>query len=277
MAETPAGHGQFFVKVSQDNIGNFSDMISGRKRKNSFDPVWEHLLVVPAGQYLFGGSLLLSAWDVFFQPEPAGQCLKVTTKILTEMLYEIKYERERNVFMEKKYNPYENVVKTIKNAAQMLDLPESDYIATMYPERELKVTFPGRMDDGSVRMFEGFRVQHSSSRGPCKGGIRFHQDVNEDEVRALAAWMTFKCAVVGIPYGGAKGGIKVDPRELSKMELERMTRRFTAMILPLIGPEQDIPAPDVNTNGEIMGWIMDTYSMLKGHAIPGVVTGNPLI
>lgn len=174
------------------------------------------------------------------------------------------------------YNPYENVLTTIRNAADLLQLEESDYIATMYPERELKVSFPVRMDDGSVKMFEGFRVQHSSSRGPCKGGIRFHQDVNDDEVRALSAWMTFKCAVVGIPYGGAKGGVKVDPNTLSIHELERLTRRYTAMIAPLIGPDQDIPAPDVNTNGQIMGWIMDTYSMLKGHAVPGVVTGKPL-
>ncbi len=174
------------------------------------------------------------------------------------------------------YNPYDNVLATIRNAAKVLELNESDYIATMYPERELKVSFPVRMDDGSVKVFEGYRVQHSSSRGPCKGGVRFHQDVNIDEVKALAAWMTFKCAVVGIPYGGAKGGIRVDPRTLSRRELERMTRRYTAMIAPLIGPDQDIPAPDVNTNGEIMAWMMDTYSMLKGHAVPGIVTGKPI-
>lgn len=174
------------------------------------------------------------------------------------------------------YNPYDNVVKTIRNAAEVLELDESDYIATMYPERELKVTFPVKMDDGTIKMFEGYRIQHSSFRGPCKGGIRFHQDVNADEVKALAAWMTFKCSVVGIPYGGAKGGIKVNPSTMSHAELERMTRRYTAMISPLIGPEKDIPAPDVNTNGEVMGWIMDTYSMLKGYAVPGVVTGKPL-
>jgi glutamate dehydrogenase (NAD(P)+) len=174
------------------------------------------------------------------------------------------------------YNPYDNVIATIKNAAVVLGLQEKDYAATMYPERELKVSFPVQMDDGSVRIFEGYRVQHSSSRGPCKGGLRFHQDVNSDEVKALAAWMTFKCAVVGIPYGGAKGAVKVDPSKLSRGELERLTRRYTAMILPLIGPERDIPAPDVNTNGEVMGWIMDTYSMLKGYAVPGVVTGKPL-
>lgn len=174
------------------------------------------------------------------------------------------------------YNPYDNVIATIKKAAGVLGLEESDYIATMYPERELKVAVPVRMDDGTVRVFEGYRIQHSSSRGPCKGGMRFHPDVDMDEVKALAAWMTFKCAVVGIPYGGAKGGVRVDPNELSRAELERLTRRYTAMIAPIIGPEKDIPAPDVNTNGEIMGWVMDTYSMLKGYAIPGVVTGKPL-
>ncbi|MDR1766225.1 MAG: Glu/Leu/Phe/Val dehydrogenase [Lachnospiraceae bacterium] len=174
------------------------------------------------------------------------------------------------------YNPYQNFTQTIDNAARVLGLDESDYIATKHCERELKVSFPVKMDDGSVQVFEGFRVQHSSSRGPCKGGIRYHQDVNQDEVKALAAWMTFKCAVAGIPYGGAKGGIKVDPSKLSRPELERLTRRYTAMIAPLIGPDMDIPAPDVNTNGEVMGWIMDTYSMLKGHCVPGVVTGKPL-
>jgi len=164
----------------------------------------------------------------------------------------------------------------IRDAGDRLGYKECDYIATMYPERELKVSFPVRMDDGTVKMFEGYRVQHSSSRGPCKGGIRYHPDSDENEVKALAAWMTFKCAVVGIPYGGAKGAVKVDPSTLSRNELERLTRRFTAMIAPMLGPERDIPAPDINTNGEIMGWIMDTYSMLKGYAIPGVVTGKPI-
>ena len=174
------------------------------------------------------------------------------------------------------YNPYDNVVSTVKTAAEILGYEEKDYINCLYPERELKVSIPVKMDDGSVKVFEGFRVQHSSVRGPCKGGIRFHQDVNIDEVKALAAWMTFKCAVVGLPYGGAKGGVKVDPSTLSIGEIERLTRRYTAMILPIIGPEKDIPAPDVNTNGQVMGWIMDTYSMLQGYAIPGVVTGKPI-
>jgi len=174
------------------------------------------------------------------------------------------------------YNPFDEVVATIKKAAAVLSLPEDDFATTMYPERELKVSIPIKMDDGSVRVFEGYRVQHSSVRGPCKGGIRYHQDVNIDEVKALAAWMTFKTAVVGIPYGGGKGGIKIDPSTLSPGELERLTRRFTAMIAPIIGPEKDIPAPDVNTNGTIMGWMMDTYSALRGYSVPGVVTGKPI-
>ena len=174
------------------------------------------------------------------------------------------------------YNPYDNVIATIRKAAGILGLEENDYVMSMYPERELKVSFPVRMDNGSVRVFEGYRVQHSSARGPCKGGLRFHQDTDENEVKALAAWMTFKCAVIGIPYGGAKGGIKVDPFTLSHAELERLTRRFTAMIAPIIGPERDIPAPDVNTNAEIMGWVVDTYSTLRGYSSPGVVTGKPV-
>ncbi|MDR1531427.1 MAG: Glu/Leu/Phe/Val dehydrogenase [Clostridiales bacterium] len=174
------------------------------------------------------------------------------------------------------YSSYENVVTTITNAAKTLNLSENEYISLIYPERELKVSFPVKMDDSTLRIFEGYRVQHSSFRGPCKGGIRFHPDSDIDEVKALAAWMTFKCAVAGIPYGGAKGAVKVDPSALSHDELERLTRRYTAMIAPIIGPERDIPAPDINTNGEVMGWIMDTYSMLKGYTVTGVVTGKPL-
>ena len=177
---------------------------------------------------------------------------------------------------EGKYNPYDNMLQTLEKAANLLELKEDDYEALKYPERELKVSIPIEMDNGSIKVFEGYRIQHSSSRGPCKGGIRYHEDVDMDEVKALAAWMTFKCAVVNIPYGGAKGGVKVNPRELSHQELKRLTRRYTAMILPLIGPERDIPAPDINTNAEIMGWIMDTYSMFKGYTVPGVVTGKPI-
>jgi glutamate dehydrogenase (NAD(P)+) len=178
--------------------------------------------------------------------------------------------------MSKSYNPYDDVLSILAKTAKMLGYEESDYEAIKYPERELKVSVPVTMDDGTVKIFEGFRVQHSTSRGPAKGGIRYHYNVNENEVKALAAWMTFKSAVVNIPYGGAKGGIVCDPSQLSTGELSRLTRRFTSMIAPIIGPEQDIPAPDVGTTPEIMGWIMDTYSMLKGHSIPGVVTGKPI-
>jgi glutamate dehydrogenase (NAD(P)+) len=132
------------------------------------------------------------------------------------------------------------------------------------------------MDDGSVRVFTGYRVHHNIVRGPAKGGIRYHQDVNLDEVKALAMWMTWKCAVVGIPYGGGKGGVAVDPKQLSKRELEGLTRRFTTELAVLIGPERDIPAPDVNTNAQVMAWMMDTYSMHVGYTVPGVVTGKPV-
>lgn len=177
---------------------------------------------------------------------------------------------------QKKYNPYDNMLAVLKQAADKLGLAPEDYVTLCYPERELKVSIPIKMDDGSIQVFEGYRVQHSSARGPCKGGIRFHQNADMDEVKALAAWMSFKCAVVNIPYGGAKGGIKVDPSKLSRDELIRLTRRYTTRILPIIGPDKDIPAPDVNTNGEVMAWIMDTYSMFQGHCVPGVVTGKPV-
>jgi len=184
--------------------------------------------------------------------------------------------QKEGMCMTENYNPYENMLNSLEKAAALLHLSENDYIVLKYPERELKVSIPVEMDDGRIEVFEGYRVQHSSSRGPCKGGLRFHPEVDNDEVKALAAWMTFKCAVVNIPYGGAKGAIKVDPHQLSRNELKRLTRRYTAMILPLIGPERDIPAPDVGTNAEVMGWIMDTYSMFKGFTVPGVVTGKPV-
>ena len=174
------------------------------------------------------------------------------------------------------YNPYDNVLAVVESAAQILGYDEPDYESLKYPERELKVSIPVVMDDGHVQVFEGYRVQHSTLRGPAKGGVRFHPSVNINEVKALAAWMTFKCAVVDIPYGGAKGGIVCDPSQLSEDELRKITRRYTTAIAPIIGPEQDIPAPDVGTNAQVMGWMMDTYSMLKGHCVPGVVTGKPL-
>ena len=178
--------------------------------------------------------------------------------------------------MEKTYNPYDNVLKVVSDAAEILGYSDSDIDAIKFPERELKVAIPVRMDDGTTKVFEGYRIQHSTSRGPAKGGIRFHPAVNLDEVKALAAWMTFKCAVVNIPYGGGKGGVVCDPNTLSENEIRGITRRFTAAIAPLIGPEQDIPAPDVGTNAAVMGWMMDTYSMLKGHCVHGVVTGKPI-
>ncbi len=174
------------------------------------------------------------------------------------------------------YNPYDNVLATLESAAKVLGYESSEYEVLKYPERTLRVAVPVRMDDGSVKVFEGYRVQHSTVRGPAKGGLRFHPDVNMDEVSALAAWMTFKCAVAGIPYGGGKGGVAVDPKKLSKTELQNLTRSFTKAIAPIIGPEVDIPAPDVGTTPEIMGWIVDTYSTLKGSFTPGVVTGKPI-
>ncbi len=177
---------------------------------------------------------------------------------------------------DKNYNPYEQMLKVLDESAAMLGFKQEDYEIIKYPERELKISIPIKMDDNSIRVFEGYRIQHSNLRGPYQGGIRFHPDINLDEVKALAAWMTFKCAVVNIPYGGAKGAIKVDRRELSNNEMEKLTRKYTSMIFPIIGPEIDIPAPDVNTNGEIMGWMMDTYSGLKGYNVPGVVTGKPV-
>lgn len=176
----------------------------------------------------------------------------------------------------KKYNPYDNMLAVLEDAAHKLNLPESDYVALKYPERCLEVSLPVVMDNGTVQVFEGYRVQHNSARGPYKGGIRFHQDADMDEVKALSAWMSFKCAVADIPYGGGKGGVKVDPSKLSIGELERLTRTYAAAIAPVIGEYKDIPAPDVNTNAQIMAWIVDTYSKVTGKYTPGVVTGKPI-
>jgi glutamate dehydrogenase (NAD(P)+) len=161
-------------------------------------------------------------------------------------------------------------------AATKLGLEPGIAAVLREPRRQLTVHFPVRMDDGSTRVFEGHRVQHNLGRGPAKGGIRYHQDVNIEEVKALAMWMSWKCAVMDLPYGGGKGGITVDPKQLSQSELERLTRRFTTEIAVIIGPESDIPAPDVNTNSQTMAWMMDTYSMHVGYTVPGVVTGKPI-
>lgn len=174
------------------------------------------------------------------------------------------------------YNPYEEVLRTLDMAAEMLGLSDDDYIQLKYPEREVKVSLPVKMDDGSIRVFEGYRVQHSGVRGPYKGGIRYHQNVDMDEIKALAMMMSLKCAVVDVPYGGGKGGVTVDATRLSTSEMERLTRRFATRLYPVIGPHIDIPAPDVNTNGEVMAWFMDTFSTLSGQLSPGVVTGKPV-
>jgi glutamate dehydrogenase (NAD(P)+) len=173
-------------------------------------------------------------------------------------------------------NPWLVAQRQFDLAAERLNLDEGMRRVLREPRRELTVHFPVHMDDGSVEVFTGYRVQHNVGRGPAKGGIRYHQDVSLDEVKALAMWMTWKCAVVGIPYGGGKGGVIVDPKKLSKKELEALTRRFFTEIEVLVGPEKDIPAPDVNTNAQVMAWMMDTYSMHQGYTVPGVVTGKPI-
>jgi glutamate dehydrogenase (NAD(P)+) len=173
-------------------------------------------------------------------------------------------------------NPWEVAQRQFDLAADRLNLDPGLRQVLRQPRRELTVHFPVKMDDGNVQVFTGYRVQHNLGRGPAKGGIRYHQDVTLDEVKALAMWMTWKCAVVGIPYGGGKGGVIVDPKKLSMKEVEALTRRFTTEIEVLIGPERDIPAPDVNTNAQVMAWMMDTYSMHQGYTVPGVVTGKPI-
>ena len=178
--------------------------------------------------------------------------------------------------MAKKYDPYENVVTTMEEAMEIGQIDKTMFEIIKNPQRETKVYLPLEMDDGTVKVFEGYRVQHSNIRGPFKGGIRFHQDCTLSEVKALAAWMSLKCAVANIPYGGAKGGVKVDPGTLSKRELRNLTRRYTFAIAPIIGADTDIPAPDVNTNSQTMAWVLDTYSQLQGKPCPGVVTGKPI-
>ncbi len=173
-------------------------------------------------------------------------------------------------------NAWEVAQRQFDLAAERLNLDPGLRAVLREPRRALTVTFPVHMDDGSVRVFTGYRVQHNLGRGPAKGGIRYHQDVSLDEVKALAMWMTWKCAVVGIPYGGGKGGVIVDPKQLSKKELEALSRRFFTEIEVLVGPERDIPAPDVNTTPQVMAWFMDTFSMHAGYTVPGVVTGKPI-
>ncbi len=171
---------------------------------------------------------------------------------------------------------FSNALAQLKKASVHLKLPSYVLESLKQPERTLQFSLPVTMDNGSVKVFEGYRVQYSSARGPYKGGLRFHPKTNLDEVKALAFWMAIKCAVVGIPLGGGKGGITVDPKKLSKGELERLSRALARKLAPFIGPEQDVPAPDVNTTPEIMAWIADEYSRIVGKKVPGVVTGKPL-
>ena len=174
-------------------------------------------------------------------------------------------------------NAWINALEQLDNVAQRINLEPNLHARLRQPHRALEVSIPVAMDAGGEQIFTGYRVQHNLARGPAKGGMRFSPAVDEDEVKALAMWMTWKCAVVSIPYGGAKGGVTVDPKALTPRELERLTRRFkTAELLPIIGPEKDIPAPDVGTNAQVMAWMMDAYSSYMGYSVPGVVTGKPL-
>ena len=181
-----------------------------------------------------------------------------------------------SIALEKESNPWESQAARFDLAARKLNLDEGLWKILRYPNREIIVHIPVAMDDGRLEVFTGFRVQHSIARGPAKGGVRYSPDVTLDEVRALASWMTWKCAVVNIPFGGAKGGVICDPHKLSMGELERITRRYTAELMEFIGPEKDVPAPDMNTNEQIMAWMMDTYSMHMRQTVTAVVTGKPL-
>jgi glutamate dehydrogenase (NAD(P)+) len=175
-----------------------------------------------------------------------------------------------------KDSAWDTALAQLDEAAELMGLAPGVHEILRSPKRALSVSVPFRMEDGSTRVCQGYRVHHNVTRGPAKGGIRYHPDVDLEEIKALAMWMTWKCAVVGIPFGGAKGGVAVDTKQLTRSELERMTRRYASEILPFIGPERDIPAPDMNTNDEVMSWIMDTYSQNSGYSVPGVVTGKPV-
>jgi glutamate dehydrogenase (NAD(P)+) len=182
----------------------------------------------------------------------------------------------KTVSLEQELNPWEAQAARFDFAAQKLNLDEGLWKILRYPQREIIVHIPVAMDDGRIEVFTGFRVQHSIARGPAKGGVRYSPDVTLDEVRALASWMTWKCAVVNIPFGGAKGGIIVDPKKLTLSELEKLTRRYTAELIEFLGPEKDVPAPDMNTNEQTMAWMMDTYSMHMRQTVTAVVTGKPI-
>jgi len=173
-------------------------------------------------------------------------------------------------------NPFESMMSRFDRAAELLDLDRGLYTILRNPEKQLIVSIPVRRDDDEIEVFTGYRVHYNTARGPAKGGIRFSPDVTLEEVKALAAWMTWKCAVVNIPFGGAKGGVVCDPRGMSMRELEHLTRRYTAEIMSILGPDTDVPAPDVNTNEQVMAWIMDTYSQHARHTVTSIVTGKPI-
>jgi len=195
-----------------------------------------------------------------------------------DILKKIKYiyKEVENMPEESKKNPYLTALEQFNKAADFLNLNKETRFSIREPQRILEAPLPVKMDNGDVKVFSSYRVQHSTARGPAKGGVRYHPDVDLNEVKALAMWMTWKCAVVNVPFGGAKGGIICNPKEMSENELRNLSRRYIYAIYPIIGPKKDIPAPDVGTNSKTMGWYMDTYSMLVGHPEPAVVTGKPL-
>jgi len=212
---------------------------------------------------------------------PAGDALSAVPTLGREKEHKMKVaviapEQDKQISMEQETNPWEAQAARFDEAARRLKLDDGIWKVLRYPQREIIVHIPVQMDDGRIEVFTGYRILHSSSRGPGKGGIRYAPDVSLDEVRALASWMTWKCAVVNIPFGGAKGGVICDPKTMSQGELERMTRRYTAELIEFIGPEKDVPAPDVNTNEQTMAWIMDTYSMHMRQTVTSVVTGKPV-
>ncbi len=208
-----------------------------------------------------------------FGEKPGRHEKEEIMSVLTETL---PTEQRKTLTLEQEKNPWEAQAARFDLAAKKLKLDDGIWKVLRYPSREIIVHIPVQMDDGRIEVFTGYRVQHSIARGPGKGGIRYAPDVSLDEVRALASWMTWKCAVVNIPFGGAKGGVICDPKQMSQGELERMTRRYTAELIEFIGPEKDVPAPDMNTNEQTMAWIMDTYSMHMRQTVTAVVTGKPV-
>src|SRR6476620_10961776 len=213
--------------------------------------------------------------------QPLPQPPAPPARVLPHMATDLRLPTDRIVMPDKdrflnEHNPFEAMMSRFDRAAQLLDLEPGLYKVLRHPERQIIVSVPVMMDNGEVEVFEGYRVLYNTSRGPAKGGIRFDMQVNLDEVKALAAWMTWKCAVVNLPFGGAKGGVRCDPLAMSAAELEKLTRRYTSGIINLLGPDSDVPAPDVNTNERVMAWVMDTYSMHVGHTTTAVVTGKPV-